>query len=128
VTGHPVVSLTDYRTGPERLRVLVRRVASHDRRAFARLYDALAPMITTAVYDIVVDRLRAEAITAAVFLEVWRCADRHIAPGTDVVGWIAGLALQEAETTPTTEELRNRQGDGRTLAQLLQRRAVRSGP
>jgi hypothetical protein len=45
-----------------------------------------------------------------------------------VVGWIAGLALQEAETTPTTEELRNRQGDGRTLAQLLQRRAVRPGP
>ena len=118
----PVVSLDLYKMEPARLLGLVRRTAEHDRRAFTRLYDALAPMVRTAVDDIVADRVRADAVTSAAFVEAWQSAQQHTARGTDVAAWIHGLAVRRAEAPPAADETLPGAAPGRsTLAQLLQR-------
>jgi hypothetical protein len=92
----PVVFLTAYRTEPARLLMLIRRVASDDRDAFTRLYDALVPDVTATVRALLKDNARAGEITAATFLEAWQSADLHTAPGTDVAAWIHDIAARRA--------------------------------
>jgi hypothetical protein len=127
MTGSPrstsvVVSMAGYRVAPVRLLALVRGCAVKDRRAFTRLYDALSPAVTATVRAIVADRVRAEAVTSAAFLEAWHSAQQHTARGTDVAAWIEELAVRRAAEPQSGGDVAHRpQGAGPTLAQLLQR-------
>ncbi|RSM68480.1 hypothetical protein DMB66_13410 [Actinoplanes sp. ATCC 53533] len=91
-----VVFLTEYRGQPSRLLMLLRRVAAADQAAFGRLYIALEPDVTTIVHERIGDDDRAAEVAAATFLEAWQTADLHTAPGTDVAGWITGIAARRA--------------------------------
>ena len=92
----PVVFLTAYRTEPARLLMLVRRMASNDREAFTRLYDALLPDVTAIVGPLRDDPIEADEVIAATFVEAWQSADLHTKPGTDVAGWIDEIAVRRA--------------------------------
>ena len=91
-----VVSMAEYRTGPIRLLMLVRRVAAEDRGAFTRLYDALVVQVSATVRDILADPVRVDMVTSATFVEAWRSAGCHTAPGTDVAAWITSVAIRRA--------------------------------
>jgi sigma-70-like protein len=97
MTTRPVVFLTAYRTEPARLLRLVRRMASNDRDAFIRLYDALLPDVTAIVRPRRDDPAAADDVIAATFVEAWQSADLHTRPGTDVAAWIDEIALRRAE-------------------------------
>jgi len=127
-----VVFLTEYRGQPSRLLMLLRRVAAADQAAFARLYLALEPAVAAIVHGQLGAGDRAAEVTAATFLEAWQCADLHTAPGTDVAGWIAGIAARRAgeQDDPRTRSHPSRQdrSPGVTLAALLDHRPARRSP
>lgn len=123
----PVVFLTVYRTGRARLLMLLRRTAADDLDAFTRLYDALLPGVVSTVCDLLDDTERIEEVTAATFLEVWQSAEEHTADGTDVAGWVTGIAERRAAEPDDPRALSHpSQGarpSGQTLGTLLGRRA-----
>jgi len=127
-----VVFLTEYRREPTRLLMLLRRSAADDRDAFTRLYHALAPDVYAIVHASLDDD-RAGEVAAATFLEAWHSADLHTAPGTDVAGWITGIAARRAEEqddprTRAHPSNHTSYSPGETLAGLLQRRSMRRSP
>jgi DNA-directed RNA polymerase specialized sigma24 family protein len=128
----PVVFLTEYRDRPSRLLTLLRRVSAGDQIAFGRLYLALEPDVTTVVQEQVGDDREAGEITAATFLEAWQSADLHTAPGTDVAGWITGIAARRAgeQHDPRTRSHPSRHdySPGVALAALLEHPPARRSP
>lgn len=127
-----VVFLTEYRDRPSRLLMLLRRVAAADQAAFARLYTALEPDVTAIVAEQLADHERAGEVTAATFLEMWQSADLHTEPGTDVAGWITGIAARRAgdQDDPRTRSQPAHQVHSAVVAleALLRRRPVRRSP
>ena len=75
---------------------LVRRVARGDERAFARLYDRLAPAVSDRIAAAVPDPADVAAITSATFVEAWWLARFHSAAGADVPAWIMSIASRRA--------------------------------
>ena len=131
----PVVFLTMYRTGPARLLMLLRRTAADDLDAFTRLYEALLPGVVARVCDALDDAERIEEVTAATFLEVWQSAEEHTAAGTDVAGWITGIAARRAAEpddprahSHPSHPSQDERPSGQTLGTLLGRRAVQRRP
>jgi DNA-directed RNA polymerase specialized sigma24 family protein len=128
----PVVFLTEYRDQPSRLLALLRRVATADQVAFTRLHIALAPDVAAIVHERLGDGERADEVTAATFLEAWQSADLHTAPGTDVAGWITGIAARRAgeQEDPRTRSHPSHLGYSpeETLAALLGLKAGRRSP
>lgn len=96
MTTAQIVFLPAYRTEPGRLLRLLRRVAADDRYAFTRLYDALLPQVTATARDRLAKAGPIVEIIAATFVEAWHCADQHTGPGSDVAGWINGIAARRA--------------------------------
>jgi RNA polymerase sigma-70 factor (ECF subfamily) len=127
-----VVSLSEYRGQPARLLMLLRRVAAGDQAAFARLHLAVEPEVTATVHRLLGAGDRADEVTAAAFLEAWQCADLHTAPGTDVTGWIVGIAARRAgeQDDPRTRSHPSGQDHsaGVVLAELLDHRPARRSP
>jgi len=81
--------------GPDRLFALVRQVGGGDRRAFAALHDAMSVEVRTRVGPRLTDPAAA-SVTTAVFIEVWMLARFHTTPGTNVNGWVLGIADRRA--------------------------------
>jgi len=100
---------------PADLRGLVRRIAIHDREAFADLYDALSVQLLESVRSSVPDRRRAVAIASAVFVEVWSLARFHANPDTDVVAWLSDIAARRTAD-------RRQVADVNTPAEIADRR------
>jgi DNA-directed RNA polymerase specialized sigma24 family protein len=127
-----VVFLTEYRDRPGRLLMLLRRVAVADQVAFARLHQALETDVATIVHEQLGDDHRAGEVVAATFLEAWQNADLHTASGTDVAGWITGIAERRAgeQDDPRTRSHPSQQGysAGVALEALLERRPARRSP
>ena len=127
-----VVFLIEYRGRPPRLLMLLRRVAAADQGAFARLYVALEPDVAAVVHRQLSDEERAGEVAAATFLEAWQYADLHTAPGTDVAGWITGIAARRAgeQDDPRTRAHPSHRGEspGVALEALLDHRPVRRSP
>jgi DNA-directed RNA polymerase specialized sigma24 family protein len=128
-----VVFLSDYRGRPSRLLMLLRRVAAADQAAFARLYLALEPEVAETVHrQLGGGGDQAGEIAAATFLEAWQYADLHTSPGTDVAGWITGIAARRAgeQHDPRTRSHPSRSGHSAevALAALLDHQPVRRSP
>ncbi len=125
-----VVSLVGYRTGPARLRMLVRRMATEDTAAFAAFHAALTPAVNAAVRTRVPAPAGVDAITAATFLQAWLYAPAHTAPDTDVQAWVTAIAVGLADDRATVDEPGPEAGaddaaDILTVAGLLKRGPVR---
>jgi hypothetical protein len=76
---------------PDYLLWLVRRTATHDRAAFAELYDALFDRLFRETQSVVSDPQRASAIITCAFVEIWSMARFHTSSGTDVSAWLTEI-------------------------------------
>jgi RNA polymerase sigma-70 factor, ECF subfamily len=78
------------------LAALLTRIAKGDERAFAALYDELAPTLYGVVLRVVDDPAQSEAITRQAFVELWREAARFDSTCGGVRGWAVKIAHRRA--------------------------------
>ena len=71
-------------------------VAAGDQKAFAILYDAIAPRAYGLIRRIVRDPALAEEVAQDALLEVWRTAPRYDEERGSAVGWILAIAHHRA--------------------------------
>ena len=70
---------------------LMTRTAAGDRRAFAELYDRMAPRVLGLAARVIADRSIAEEVTQEVFLEAWQHATRFDPNKGAAVPWLLTL-------------------------------------
>jgi RNA polymerase sigma-70 factor (ECF subfamily) len=75
---------------------LMARVAGGDERAFAELYDGLAPTLYGVVLRIVRDPAQSEEVTQEVFIDLWRQARRFDSCRGGIHGWAVTIARRRA--------------------------------
>jgi RNA polymerase sigma-70 factor (ECF subfamily) len=75
---------------------LLNRVARGDEKAFAALYDALAPAVLGLVRRVLRDPARSEEVAQEVFLQVWQQAHRYDADLGRGKTWVLTLAHRRA--------------------------------
>jgi RNA polymerase sigma-70 factor (ECF subfamily) len=75
---------------------LLRRVARGDERAFASLYDEVAPKVYGLARRVVRDPAQAEEVTQEALLEVWRTAARFDPARGTAVSWVLTITHRRA--------------------------------
>ncbi|WP_049798157.1 ECF RNA polymerase sigma factor SigK [Aeromicrobium massiliense] len=75
---------------------LLERVARGDEKAFAALYDELAPAVLGLVRRVLRDPARSEEVAQEVFLQVWQKAQRFDASRGRARTWVLTLAHRRA--------------------------------
>ena len=75
---------------------LLNRVATADQRAFAELYDRVAPRVLGLVRRLLVDPAQSEEVTQEVFLEIWKTADRFDTDRGAAMSWILTMSHRRA--------------------------------
>lgn len=93
------------------LDALVVNVRVGDHRAFASLYDALAPRVFGVVARIVRDPAMSEEVTQEVFVELWRKASRYDPTRASVTGWATMIARRRAIDRVRAEQSRRDAAD-----------------
>ena len=78
------------------LEELMRQTASGDQRAFARLYDLVAPRVHGLVVRILRDHAQSEEVTQEVFLQVWRSSSSFDPDRGSALAWLMTLAHRRA--------------------------------
>lgn len=89
---------------PPDLDPLIARVAAGDERAFAALYDQLAPTVFGVVKRVLRDGAQAEEVTQEVFVEIWRQAGRFEPGRASVRTWAAMIAHRRAVDRVRSEQ------------------------
>ena len=82
------------------------RIARGDERAFAELYDELAPTVYGIVLRVVRDPAQSEEVTQEVFVELWRQAARFDSARGGVRGWAVTIAHRRAVDRVRSEQSR----------------------
>lgn len=71
-------------------------MAEGDREAFARVYDALGPLVLGVIHRIVRDRSHAEEVAQECFLEAWRSARAFDPTRGSLRAWLVTMARRRA--------------------------------
>jgi RNA polymerase sigma-70 factor (ECF subfamily) len=85
---------------------LMARIAKGDQRAFAELYDELAPTLYGIVLRVVRDPAQSEEVTQEAFVELWRQAARFDSARGGVRGWAVMIAHRRAVDRVRSEQSR----------------------
>jgi RNA polymerase sigma-70 factor (ECF subfamily) len=88
------------------LGALMARIARGDQRAFAELYDALAPTLYGIVLRVVRDPAKSEEVTQEAFVELWHQAARFDSGRGGVRGWAVMIAHRRAVDRVGSEQSR----------------------
>lgn len=83
---------------------LIARVAAGDQRAFAGLYDVLAPLVFGVARRVIRDPAQAEEVTQEVFIEVWRSAAMFDPERASVRTWAATIAHRRSVDRVRSEQ------------------------
>jgi RNA polymerase sigma-70 factor (ECF subfamily) len=83
-------------TPAEHRQDLMARSARGDQKAFAELYDDLAPQVFGTIKRILRDPAQSEEVTQEVMVELWRTAPRYDGSKGSVATWAATLAHRRA--------------------------------
>ncbi len=91
------------------LTTLIERVQHGDQDAFAEVYDAVAPMVFSAVSRVLRDPAMSEEVTQEVFVEIWTHAGRFDPEKASVSTWAVTIARRRAiDRVRTEQSQRNR--------------------
>jgi RNA polymerase sigma-70 factor, ECF subfamily len=90
------------------LAFLLVRAGRGDQRAFADLYDAIAPLVHGVVLRVVRDPSQSDEVTQEVFLELWRLAPRFDPARGSVRGWATTVAHRRAVDRVRSEQASRR--------------------
>jgi len=104
-------------TAPPDLSALFERVQRGDQEAFADVYDAVAPLVYSAVKRVLRDPAMSEEVTQEVFVELWTTAARFDATRGVVSTWAVTIARRRA-----IDRVRSEQSQRNRVEQLGQRR------
>jgi RNA polymerase sigma-70 factor, ECF subfamily len=99
---------------------LLRRVAHHDREAFADFYDATRSRVYGMVLRVLRDRGYSEETTQEVYLQVWRTAESYDPASGSALAWLLTLAHRRAVDRVRSEHAAN-QRDSRYGAASVER-------
>lgn len=84
-------------SGPEVSREdLLALIAGGDQRAFADLYDQVAPRIFGLIRRVLVDAAQSEEVTQEVFLEIWQTASRYSPEKGSALTWMLTMSHRRA--------------------------------
>lgn len=100
------------------LGLLLVRVGSGDKQAFASLYDAVAAMVYGIVLRVVRDPAQSEEVAQDVMLEVWRLAGRFDPSRGSARGWIATMAHRRAVDLVRSSEASRQRGEAYSRGEL----------
>ena len=75
---------------------LLALVADGDQRAFAGLYDTIAPRVLGLIRRVLGDPAQSEEVTQEVFLEIWQSARRYEPNKGSATTWIMTMAHRRA--------------------------------
>jgi RNA polymerase sigma-70 factor, ECF subfamily len=81
---------------PENPDELLAKVAKGDQRAFAALYDLVAPRVLGLTTRVLRDRAQSEEVTQEVFLEIWQNAPRFDVTKGTATTWIMTMTHRRA--------------------------------
>ncbi len=99
------------------LTTLFERVQHGDQTAFAEVYDAVAPMVFSAVSRVLRDPAMSEEVTQEVFVEVWTHAARFDPEKASVSTWAVTIARRRA-----IDRVRKEQSQRNRVEQLARNR------
>jgi RNA polymerase sigma-70 factor (ECF subfamily) len=85
---------------------LMTRIASGDERAFAQLYDELAPALYGIALRVIRDPSHAQDVTQEAFVELWQQAARFDPARGGVRGWAVMIARRRAIDRVRSEQSR----------------------
>ena len=80
----------------DQLRELIARAADGDEVALAELYDGTSSLVHGLVLRILGEPEAAEEVTADVYLQVWRQAERYDPARGEALGWLLTIARSRA--------------------------------
>ena len=101
---------SSFRSHPSDTDEALLAVASGDREAFSRLYDAVSPLVFGLCKRIVRSQAIAEEVTQEVFLEIWHRAVRWRADRSSALSWILMVARSRAiDRVRSEQSARDRQ-------------------
>ena len=86
------------------LDALLRRVAHHDREAFAAFYDATRSRVYGMVLRVLRDRGYSEETTQEIYLQVWRSAESYDPAAGSALAWLLTLAHRRAVDRVRSEQ------------------------
>ncbi len=98
------MALDDDATPADGHRALMAGVALGDQEAFARLYDALAPVAYGVVRRVLRDPAQSDEVLQEVMTEVWRTAPRYDPERGSVAAWLTTLAHRRAVDRVRSEQ------------------------
>jgi RNA polymerase sigma-70 factor (ECF subfamily) len=87
---------TDTAGGDRTSEKLLSAAGHGDERAFALLYDRLAPAVLGMVSTVVRDHEQSEEVTQEVFVDLWRTAARYRPDRVSAVTWVMAMAHRRA--------------------------------
>jgi RNA polymerase sigma-70 factor (ECF subfamily) len=96
VVTTPSIGPNSPRSEPREINAVLASVASGDRAAFARLYDAVISPVFGLIRRIVRDAAISEEVTQDVMLEIWRTAPRYDPTQGSALSWVFTIARHRA--------------------------------
>jgi RNA polymerase sigma-70 factor, ECF subfamily len=106
---------------PDRRSTLLRLTANGDQRAFAELYDLVAPEVFGLIRKVLRDPAQSQEVAQEVMVEVWRSATRFDPERGNARTWIMTIAHRRAVDRVRAEQSYRDRGERHARLEIVDR-------